>query len=36
VLQEGQVVPGDGGVVQLLEEAGSGTAGAGAAAGSGD
>jgi peptidyl-prolyl cis-trans isomerase SurA len=36
VLQEGQVVPGDGGVVQLLEDAGAATAGAGAAGGSGD
>jgi len=36
VLQEGQVVPGDGGVVQLLEDAGSGTAGAGGAEDSGD
>jgi hypothetical protein len=36
VLQEGQVVPGDGGVVQLLEDAGADTAAAGAAGGSGD
>jgi Arc/MetJ family transcription regulator len=36
VLQEGKVVPGDGGVVQLLEDAGADTAAAGAAGGSGD
>jgi peptidyl-prolyl cis-trans isomerase SurA len=35
VLQEGQVVPADGGVVQLLEDAAA-DAGAGAAGGSGD
>ena len=36
VLQDGQVVPGTGGVVQLLEDAGAGAAGAPVPGGSGD
>jgi peptidyl-prolyl cis-trans isomerase SurA len=36
VLQEGQVVPADGGVVKVLEQAGAGAAGAAAPEGSGD